>query len=204
MGEKEFFMKYLISVVTMLMTFTAYSSYDFQVGEEIKIQEKIWRRLQDQSGRSCMLDFLSTVKVEKIEKDQILTRYFAPTKPSKGTCENGITLSFEPHYLDTHRDYYQSYLAKKSAIQKIKNGLSIQSMGELSLGDSFSIPTWRWAVIEEDIGTFKEGDLCRVQGDSFIRIEGFYQETSSVLFKYIDSTSGDRECPEETLFFEKI
>ncbi len=197
-------MKYLIAFSTLLIAFTASGSYEFKVGEEIKIQEKIWRRLQDQSGRSCMLDFLSTVKVRAIRQDEILVHYSSPKMPTRGTCDDGITLAFEPHYLDTHRDYYHSYLKRKSALEKIKKGLSILSMGEFYLGESYSISEWRWAIVEEAIGSFKEGNLCRIQGDSLIRIEGFYPEENSILFRYVNSSSSTRECPENTLFFEKI
>lgn len=191
-------------MVLILSALPAMASYSFQIGEEIKLQDTFWRRLNDGSGRSCQLQFLSSVVVEKVSSEEILVRYSSDRLDHPSNCLPGTILSFEPHYLDSHRDHFNQYKSKKMALTKIKQGLSISSMGQYEKGDEFNISIWRWAVVEEAIGSFREGDLCRVWDPGYIKLEGFYEAQKSALFIYKNSGESPRECPENTLFFESL
>lgn len=197
-------MKLITALVLAISALPALASYSFQVGEEIKIQDTIWRRLSDNSGSSCQLQYLSTLTVEKVSAESITVRYHSDRLGHPSNCQDNTVLLFEPHFLDSHRDAFYKYQNKKIALDKIKKGLSIESMGSMSKGDQFYLSAWRWAVVEETIGHFREGDLCRVWDPGYLRVEGFYEGEKSALFIYQNSANAYSECPEGTLFFETI
>lgn len=198
------FMKFLTAFSVLMFVLCAHAQYKFDRGEVIVLQEAIWRRLPDASGSSCQLQFLAKLTVEEVKSEEIIVRYESDRLEHPANCPNGVLLSFEPHYLDTHRDLSHEYKEKKNAINKIKMGDGIRIYSGYSVGDELEVMGWRWALLEEKVETFREGDLCRIREPSTVSVIGFYEKKKQVLFSYGNSGGESRECPNGALFFEGI
>lgn len=195
-------------VLILLCLSSQLLAYDFSLGEEIIAQETFWKRLPDGDGASCQVQYLAKLTVREIQDEKIIVQYNSDRNESPANCPNDVMLNFEPHHLDTHRDLYLDYRAKKNALKKIKSGNSVQAMGNYSVGDKLSIDGWFWAVVEEPINHLREGDLCRLIAPSMASVKGFYPEKNLTLLSYQsdleDKFKAPNECPENTIFFTEL
>src|SRR4051812_32280075 len=103
-------------LLLLLVSTSTFAQYHFDIGEKVIIQEMIWRSLLDGSGSYCQLQYLSEVTVKEVKESEVLVSYYSDRPEMVQSCKNGMTLSFQPHYLDTQRDYFHDYQSKKSAL----------------------------------------------------------------------------------------
>lgn len=199
-----FKMKNFIFLFSLLSSTAFAQYYHFEIHETMKNVEHRWVRLNDDSGASCQMQPLATLKVAAILGEDVLVQYQAPYKGRNGDCEDLIKLVLPGHYLDTIRSESRIYMARKRMVENILLGNTIQSYGGHMVGDRFGINYWSWVIVESPIGKFRELDLCRILGGNEVAIRGFWVEKKQVLFSYTGSAGDYAECPEGTLYFDTL
>lgn len=200
-------MKFTLSILFLLSFYSLHSHaqyYHFEINETMKNVEHRWVRLNDDSGASCQMQPLSTLKVEKLIGEDVLVQYQAPYKGRAGDCEDLISLMLPGHYLDTIRAESNKYKARKLMVNNILSGATIQSHNGLNVGDEFGINYWSWVIVESPIGKFRELDLCRITPGNSVSLLGFWVEQKQILFTYQGLGTDYAECPNGTLFFDHI
>lgn len=198
-------MKFILFLSTLFFTLTTHAQYyHFEIGESMKNLEHRWVRLNDDSGASCQMQPLSTLKVVKLISEDVLVQYQAPHKGRSGDCEDLIELLLPGHYLDTIRAESNRYQVRKQMVNSILLGQTIQSHNGHNVGDEFSINYWSWVIVESPIGKFRELDLCRITSGNFVSLLGFWVEQKQILFSYQGNGADYAECPNGTLFFDTL
>jgi hypothetical protein len=198
-----------ILILLLLPVLAQAQFYHFKKGERFTIKESRWVRLSNKNIErlkpSCQLLGISEIKVIKQKGESVLFKVLKNRSTRGAACEVGQLVQTNDIMADSLRINSKIYWERKNKIQQILKGHHKHTKyNAILLGDTFSVPHWEWAVVEEDFKAggklYYETMLCRVISSSAMVVTGFLAETSQILLEYKTSSRDYAECPSGVLF----